>query len=73
MKTYKIIGESREVGAIGIFEPFTENILAESSKDAYEQARNNQYRNNREHIHIKEIRLIREGRGEIIVEPGNYL
>ncbi len=74
MNNYKVIGESRQVGAIGIFEPFTINIMAESSKQAYENVRNSQYSNNREHVHIKEIRVITDDNPfGTVVEPRAYL
>jgi len=74
MNNYKVIGESREVGAIGIFEPFTINIVSDCAKSAYNNVRNNLYSNNREHVHIKQIRLIMDDnqRGSI-VEPMAYL
>jgi hypothetical protein len=74
MNNYKVIGESREVGAIGVFEPFTINIVAGCSKYAYDDVHNRLYSNNREHVHIKEIRLITDDNQQgSIVEPMAYL
>ena len=74
MNNYKVIGESREAGAIGIFEPFTEFIDADSSKQAYENVRNRLYSNNREHVHIKEVRILTDdNQYGTIIEPISYL
>ena len=69
---YRISGESREVGAIGIFEPFSEIINAESSRDAYLNAAAKLYSNNREHVHIKKVELLGDN-GHVLVEPRAYL
>lgn len=73
MNNYKVIGESREVGAIGIFEPFTKNIVADSAKQAYENVRNELYSDNREHVHIKQVRLLVDDSYGIVIEPSSYL
>ena len=77
MDNYRVVGDSREVGAIGIFEGFIENVVAEDSHEAYNQVREGQYSNNREHVQIKEIRLIMDCHANhscsIIVEPRAYL
>ncbi len=72
MENYRIEGESREVGAIGIMEPFIEIVTAESSHEAYNQAREAQYAANRDHVLVKEIRLLTDG-GSVVVEPRAYL
>ena len=72
METYRIEGESREVGAIGIMEPFVKIVATESSQEAYNQARESQYAANRDHILIKQIRLLTDD-GSMIVEPRAYL
>ena len=72
MDVYKVNGESREVGAIGIFEPFIENIAAESSREAYLTIRANLYARNREHVLIKDISLITDD-NYIKIEPRAYL
>jgi len=73
MNIYKVIGESREVGAIGIFEPFNINIVADSAKDAYEEVRSQLYASNREHVYIKEISLKTGINKYSIIDPANYL
>ncbi len=74
MNNYKVIGESRQVGAIGIFEPFSINIMAGCAKWAYDDVRNSLYANNREHVHIKEIRVITDDNPNgTVVEPSAYL
>jgi hypothetical protein len=73
MNTYKVIGESREVGAIGIFEPFIDFIDVETSKQAYNQVREKLYAHNREHVHIKQIYLKAEPMGWLSVNPTQYL
>ena len=72
MNNYRVTGEDREVGAIGIFEPFIENVVAESSLKAYEDARGQRYDNNREHVQIREIRLITDNY-TVVIEPRAYL
>ena len=57
MNTYLIEGESRQVGAIGILEPFSEYIEAENPKEAYTTIREKKYAEQREHVQIKAIWL----------------
>lgn len=54
-KEYRVRGESREVGAIGLHAPFSIYVNAESRTDAYKQAQARMYAANREHVHIREI------------------
>lgn len=72
MNNYKVIGESRQVGSIGIFESFIENVVAGCSKWAYDDVRNRLYNSNREHVHIKEIKLVTDD-GELTIEPRAYI
>ncbi len=72
MNNYRVEGESREVGAIGICEKFIENVVTESSHEAYNQVIASQYSKNREHVYIKEIQLMGEY-GGTIVEPRAYI
>jgi hypothetical protein len=75
MNNYKVIGESRQVGAIGVCEPFTEFVTTNSSREAYSQVREQYYANSREHVHIKEIQ-VSTGDGEydwFTVESRAYL
>jgi len=58
MNNYRVEGESRKVGATGMFEKFIENVVAESSLEAYGQVRESQYANNREYVLIKRIDLL---------------
>ena len=74
MNNYRIEGESRQVGAIGIFEPFVENVARESSYEAYNDVRAKLYSNNREHVHIKAVYLLGDGEYERqLIEPRAYL
>ncbi len=77
MNTYKVTGTSREVGAIGIFEPFAEYITTEKSKDAYTQARQNQDAKNRDYILVTGVFVENsDGWGNnywVAVEPEAYL
>ncbi len=72
METYRIEGESREVGAIGILVPFVQIVAAESSQEAYNEARGFQYAANRDHVLIKQILLLTDD-GSTVVEPRAYL
>ena len=72
MENYRVTGESREVGAIGIFETFIENVATESSQDAYNEVRESMYANHRDHVLIKEIRLVTDC-CSVVVEPRAYL
>ncbi len=72
MNNYRVAGESRMVGAIGIFEPFVENTVAESSHEAYIKVRKSLYAHNREHVMIKGIELVTDN-GHTLVEPRAYL
>jgi len=72
MENYKVQGMSRKIGAIGIMEPFVENICAESSHEAYFKIRSLLYFKNREHVHITSIYLITDD-GMTLVEPRAYL
>ena len=68
MNTYKISGESRQVGAIGIFEPFTMTLHAHNKDEAREAARSIQYNRNREHVHIKAIIRIPKYINEYVIQ-----
>ena len=72
MNNYRVEGESREVGAIGITEPFVENVVTESSLEAYNQVRVYMYAHNRNHVLIKAIRLITD-ESCTVIEPRAYL
>lgn len=72
VNNYRVQGESRQVGAIGIFEPFVKNVATESSLEAYNQVREDMYTDNREHVHIKQIELVTAD-GRTTVEPRAYL
>jgi ribosomal protein L20A (L18A) len=54
-KKYKVVGTSRQCGAIGKMENFSENVTAENSINAADMARDAQYSKNREHVSIKTI------------------
>lgn len=69
---YRITGESRMVGAIGIFEPFTEIVNANTSREAYLDTAAKLYANGREHVHIKQVELLGDN-GHTMVEPKAYL
>lgn len=69
---YRIEGESRQVGAIGIFESFTEIVNAETSREAYLKAASKLYANSREHVHVRRVELLGDN-GHILVEPRAYL
>jgi hypothetical protein len=69
---YRVNGESRQQGAIGIFEQFIDIVNADTSKQAYDITRESQYKQNREHVLIKSIELITDS-GYVIVEPRAYL
>lgn len=83
MNAYKIIGTSRQVGAIGKPEPFERIITAETAREAYEANRTHFYDVlHREHLHTTEIQESRIatvcGLGAIgtafqTVEPDRYL
>jgi hypothetical protein len=72
VNTYKVTGTSRQVGAIGIMEPFTVNVVTESSKAAYDAVRAQLYANNRDHVQVMGIYLITDY-GLTQVEPEAYL
>lgn len=73
MNNYRITGESRQVGAIGVCEPFTENVVADTAKEAYSNVRACKYANNREHVSIKVVEVY-DGNGyRTLVEPRAYL
>lgn len=74
MTTFRVSGSSRQVGAIGLPEPFTAFIQAESSQEAYTQARERQYSDNRELVQITEIEADWNDSGEYThIEPRAYL
>jgi len=74
MTNFTVEGTSREVGAIGIVTPFVEYVTAETSKEAYDLARMKQYNQNRELVHVTEVRADWSGTGEYThVEPRAYL
>lgn len=50
MNAYKVTGTSRQVGAIGIFEPFTEYVTANNQYDARLQATISQFKRGRERL-----------------------
>jgi hypothetical protein len=50
MNAYKITGTSRQVGAIGISEPFERIITANTPREAYNQNREYLYAKGREHV-----------------------
>ncbi len=73
MNNYRIEGESRQVGAIGIFEPFIENIASNSSREAYLDVAAKLYSNNREHVHIKAVYYLDDSEhGRLLIEPRAY-
>jgi hypothetical protein len=53
---FQVIGQKRQVGAIGLPEEFSEIITAESSKQAYNLVREKIYAQNYEHVLIREIK-----------------
>lgn len=57
MNTYRITGTDRELRAIGIFEPFTAEVKAESPKAALEKDAAARYAAGRDHILHKSIEL----------------
>ena len=72
MNNYKVKGQSRQVGAIGEFEPFIVNIAAESSKEAYNKVREAQYKANREHVLTISIQVSNDDGTWTTVEPRAY-
>lgn len=71
--TYRVIGESRQIGAIGIFEPFSVLVGATSSAEAYGKATADLYNRDRDHVHVKQIRKILDDGQEVTIEPAAYL
>jgi hypothetical protein len=68
MNTYKLSGESRQVGAIGIFEPFEVTLHAKNKDAARELTRSIMYNNNQEHVHIKAISRIPKYINEYVIQ-----
>jgi hypothetical protein len=72
MDNFRVVGESREVGAIGIFEPFRVIVTTESSHEAYDKVRDQLYASNRDHVLVKAVYRLTDD-GEELVEPRAYL
>lgn len=57
MNLYKVTCEYRQVGAIGAFQQKDFTQYAETSKQAYEQTREQLYHDNFEHVLVKKIEM----------------
>lgn len=55
MNAYKIIGTSRQIGAIGIHEKYERIIPAENAREAYLKNHEQMTAKGREFIHVTEI------------------